>query len=98
MNSPTLDVLLDIELPLTVRFGGTEMTFGEILSLDAGSVVEFDRAPEEPVELLVNGRVVARGEIVTVQGNYGVKITEIASRRDRLNSGAGEKPETTEEN
>jgi len=89
MNSQTFDVLLDVELPLTIRFGSTDLTFGEIMGLETGSLVEFDRAPDEPVEVLVNGRVVARGEIVMVQGNYGVRITEIASRRDRLNTGAG---------
>ncbi|SPE23305.1 Flagellar motor switch phosphatase FliY (fragment) [Candidatus Sulfopaludibacter sp. SbA3] len=88
MNSPTLDVLLDIELPVTVRFGSAQMTFGDVMGLNAGALVEFDRAPEELVEVLVNGRVVARGEMVMVQGNYGVRITEISSPRERLNTGA----------
>ena len=94
MNSQTLDVLLDIELPVTIRFGSAQMTFGDVMGLNAGSLVEFDRAPEEPVEVLVNGRVVARGEMVMVQGNYGVRITEISSRRERLDTGAGAGPET----
>jgi flagellar motor switch protein FliN/FliY len=87
MNSQTLDVLLDIELPVTVRFGSAQMTFGDVMGLNAGSLVEFDRASGEPVEVLVNGRVVARGEMVQVQGNYGVRITEIASRRERMDTG-----------
>ena len=94
MNSQTLDVLLDIELPVTVRFGSAQMTFGDVMGLSTGSLVEFDRAPEEPVEVLVNGRVVARGELVMVQGNYGVRIGEIASRRERLDTGGGASPET----
>jgi flagellar motor switch protein FliN/FliY len=92
MNSQTLDVLLDIELPVTIRFGSAQMTLGDVMALDAGSLVEFDRAPEEPVEVLVNGRVVARGEMVMVQGNYGVRIGEISSRCERLDTGAGASP------
>jgi flagellar motor switch protein FliN len=89
MKSQTMDVLLDIELPVTVRLGSAQMTFGEVMGLNAGSLVEFGRSPEEPVDVLVNGRLVARGEMVMVQGNYGVRITEITSRRERLDTGAG---------
>jgi flagellar motor switch protein FliN len=95
MNSQTLDVLLDIELPVTVRFGSKQMTFGDIMTLGAGSLVEFDRAPQDPVEVVVNDRVVARGEIVMVQGNYAVRITGIASQRERLDTGSGGSAETT---
>lgn len=91
----TMDVLLDVELPVTVRLGSAQLTFGDVLSLNAGSLVEFDRTPEEPVEVLVNGRVVARGEMVTVQGNYGVRITEISSRGERLAKESGPDAETT---
>jgi flagellar motor switch protein FliN/FliY len=59
-------------------------------------LVEFARAPEEPVEVLVNGRVVARGELVMVQGNYGVRIGEISSRGERLDTGGQASPETGE--
>jgi flagellar motor switch protein FliN/FliY len=79
-----LDVLLDIELPVTLRFGRTQMLLGDVIALGTGSVIEFDRAVDEPVEVLVNGRVVARGEAVMVQGNYGVRVSEIISRRERL--------------
>jgi flagellar motor switch protein FliN/FliY len=81
-----LDVLLDIELPVTLRFGRTRMLLGEVMALGAGSVIEFDRAVDEPVEVLVNGRVVARGETVMVQGSYAVRVSEIASRSERLDS------------
>jgi flagellar motor switch protein FliN len=83
-----LDVLLDIELPVTLRFGRTQMLLGDVIALGTGSVIEFDRAVDEPVEVLVNGRVVARGEAVMVQGNYGVRVSEIVSRRERLSSSA----------
>ncbi len=74
-----LDILLDIELPVTLRFGRKQMTLDDVLRLDTGSIVEFDRGVDEPVEILVNDRVVARGEAVTVRGHYGVRILEIAN-------------------
>jgi len=97
MSSQTLDVLLDIEMPVTVRIASAQMTFGDVLGLNTGSLVTFDRTMEEPVDVLVNDRVVARGEMVMVQGNYGVRITEIASRRERLDTGIGGIPEATGE-
>ncbi|MGA3040325.1 MAG: flagellar motor switch protein FliN [Bryobacteraceae bacterium] len=83
-----MDILLDIELPVTLRFGSRRMALEDILRLDTGSIVEFDRTVEDPVEVLVNDRVVARGEAVTVHGHYGVRILEIASAPDRLDSSA----------
>src|SRR5271168_891367 len=79
-----LDLLLDIELPVTLRFGRTQMTLNEVIDLNRGSVIDFGQSAEEPVEVMVNGRVVARGEAVMVQGNYGVRISQIESRRERL--------------
>jgi flagellar motor switch protein FliN/FliY len=96
MNSQTLDVLLDLEMPVTVRIGSAEMTFGDVMGLNTGSLVEFDGDADAPVEVLVNDRVVARGEMVMVQGNYGVRITEISSRRERLDTGAAASSEATE--
>lgn len=87
-NSDTLDLLLDVELPLTVSFGRTRMPLGKVLDLAAGSVLEMNRFAEDPVDVVVNGRVVARGEVVEVRGSYGVRITEIASRRERMESGS----------
>jgi flagellar motor switch protein FliN len=92
MNPQTLDVLLDVELPVTIRLGAAQMTFGDVMGFNAGSLVEFDSGPEEPVEVLVNGRVVARGEMVMVEGNYAVRITEISSKRERLDTGAEADP------
>ena len=74
-----LDLLMDMEMPVLVRLGGTTMLIRELLELGTGSVVEFRHAPNDPVEVLVNGRVVARGTVVTTQGNYGVRILEIIS-------------------
>ncbi len=81
-----LDVILDIDLPLAVRFGETEMTLASLTRLAPGSVIDLGRAPEEPVDVLVNGRLIARAEVVVVAGNYGVRITEVISAADRLRS------------
>jgi len=75
----TLGLLMDMELPVLVRFGRTRMPLGELKKLGPGSVIEFGPAPQNSVEVLVNGRVVARGLAVFVDGNYGVRITEIGT-------------------
>jgi flagellar motor switch protein FliN/FliY len=92
MNAQTVDALLDVELPVTIRLGMAQMTFGDVMGFNAGSLVEFDSAPEELVEVLVNGRVVARGEMVMVEGNYAVRITEISSKRERLDPRSESEP------
>lgn len=89
-TAPSMDVLLDVELPLTLRFGSTQLPFGEVMSLSSGSVIEFQNAADSPVELLINGRTVARGELVMVQGSYGIRILDIASRRVRSSAAAGD--------
>ena len=83
-NADAIGMLMDMEMPLLVRFGSTRMLLRDVLALGAGSVVEFRRSPDEPVDLLVNGRVVARATVVVVHGNYGVRITEIANQRDAV--------------
>ena len=88
----TLGLLMDMEMPVLVRLGRTRMVLRDLLALDAGSSVEFRRTPEEPVDLLVNGRVVARGTVVVVQGNYGVRITETAGQQGTLASLKPESP------
>jgi flagellar motor switch protein FliN len=89
-NPPAnLDMILDIDLPLSIRFGQTEMTLGELTALGPGSVIDLGRAPEDPVDVLVHGRLVARGEVVVVSGNYGVRITDVISAADRLRTVAG---------
>ncbi len=81
-----LDVILDIDLPLTVRFGRTEMTLDALTRLGPGSVIDLGRSPDDPVEVLVNNRLIARGEVVVVSGNYGVRIQEVVSAADRIRS------------
>ncbi len=76
----TLDLLLDIELPLVVRFGKAKMTLGDLAALRPGSNVDLECAPNHAVDLLINGRAVARGVAVSVDGKYGVRVTEIISK------------------
>ena len=71
---------MDVELPVSVSFGRTRVRLQEILKLITGSIVELDRSISEPVEVIVNNCVVARGEVVVVDGNYGVRISEVMSR------------------
>ncbi|HVV47834.1 MAG TPA: flagellar motor switch protein FliN [Bryobacteraceae bacterium] len=83
-GSKTLDLLMDVALPVSVSFGKTSLQIREVLKLNTGSVVELDRLVSEPVEVIVNNCVIARGEVVVVDGNYGVRVTQLASRADRL--------------
>jgi len=79
-----LDLLLDIPLDLTVELGATRLPLRELLALAAGSVVELGRLANEPLDVLVNGRLVARGEAVMVNEKFGVRLTDIVSRSERL--------------
>ncbi len=83
-NSKTLDLLLEVELPVGVSFGRTQMRLKDAIKLSTGSIVELNRTITEPVEIIVNNCVIARGEVVVVEGNYGVRIKEIVSREERL--------------
>ena len=83
---------MDVELPLTLRFGSTRMPLQQLAGLGVGSVIEFDGALNDPVELMVNGRVIARGEAVVLQGCYALRISEIASPRERLFSAESKAP------
>jgi flagellar motor switch protein FliN len=79
-----LDLLLDIELPLAVRFGQAELTVQHLTRLGPGSVIDLRRSADEPVDVLVSGKVIARGEVVVVEGNYGVRVTEVISTAERV--------------
>ena len=79
-----LKLLLGVHLNLTLRFGQRVLTLREILDLTSGSVVELDRQVQEPVDLLLGDRLIARGEVVIVDGNYGIRVTEIEDPRQRI--------------
>ena len=74
-----LELIMDIEVPISVELGRTEMPIGEVLELGPGSIVELHKMASEPVDLLVNNKLIARGEVVVVDENFGIRITEIVS-------------------
>jgi flagellar motor switch protein FliN/FliY len=88
--SRTFDLLLDVALPVGVSFGRTALQIREVLKLNTGSIIELNRLVSDPVDVVVNDCVIARGEVVVVDGNYGVRIKQLASREDRLRSGMAE--------
>jgi len=81
-----LDVILDIDLPVVVRFGRTEMPLKAVTRITPGAVIDLGRSPDDPVELLVSDRVIARGEVVVVGGNYGIRIVDVVSPSERMRS------------
>ena len=83
-NGQNLELLLDVELDASIRFGQKEMLLRDILDLRSGAVIELERTVSEPAELLVAGRVIARGDVVVVDGNYGLRITEVVVPVQRL--------------
>ncbi len=85
-RDPKLELLMDVELDATLRFGERQMALRDILDLSAGLVVELDHYVQDPVELLVGKKVIARGEVVVVDGNYGLRVMEIISPMERIES------------
>jgi flagellar motor switch protein FliN/FliY len=79
-----LDMLLDLPLDVTVELGRTRMSIQELLTLGPGSVVELDKVAGEPLDILINDRLVARGEAVVVNDKFGIRITDIVSPMERL--------------
>ena len=86
MPSENLQLLMDVDLDLSVSFGKTRLLLQDVLKLASGSIVELNRSASDPVEVLVNNSVVARGEVVVVDGNYGIRVTEVVSHSARLRS------------
>lgn len=84
--SPGLELLLDVQLEASLRFGCRELPLGEILDLGPGDVVQLDRHVADPVDLIVGDKIVARGEVVLVNGNFGLRVTEVAAPKKRLES------------
>jgi len=78
-----IERLLEVELEIVVRFGVTEVPLREVVRLGSGTMIELNRSVDEPVELLINNRLLARGEVVVVDGYYGVRITEIGTPEER---------------
>ena len=81
-----IDLIMDVPLEVSVLLGRTKKSIKDILNLRVGSLIELDKLADEPVEILVNGKMIAYGEVVVVDENFGVRITSIVSGKERLNS------------
>ncbi len=79
-----MDLLLDVELDVTLRFGGRQMLLHDVCDLAPGSVLELDRHIDDPVELMVGNKIIAWGDVVVVDGNYGVRVNRLVHRRERM--------------
>ncbi len=84
-ESKNLDMLFDIPLQVTVELGRTKRSVKEILEMSSGSIIELDKLAGEPVDILVNERLIAKGEVVVIDENFGVRISDILNQADRLN-------------
>jgi len=84
--SVNMDMLLDVDLPVSIVFGYSEMTLKDVVKLGTGSVVELNKSVNDPVTIIVNQKPIARGEVVMVDGNYGVRVLEVESTADRIRS------------
>ncbi len=83
-NARSIDLLLDVELPVSISFGRAQLALKDVIKLTTGSIVELNRSLSEPVEVIVNNCVIARGEVVVVEGNYGIRIKQVVSPQERL--------------
>ncbi len=85
-RAEAIGLLCDIELDASLQFGSREMPLREVLELGPGDVIELDRHVAEPVDLVIGDRIVARGEVVIVSGNFALRVTEVATPQLRLES------------
>lgn len=83
-SSPNLDMILDIPVTLTVELGRTKIVVNDLLQLGQGSIIELEKLAGEPMEILINGRLVAMGEAVVVNDKFGVKLTDVVSPAERI--------------
>ena len=82
--SPELDVILDIPVTVSLEVGNTEITIRNLLQLNQGSVIELDRMAGEPLDVLVNGTLIAHGEVVVVNEKFGIRLTDVVSPSERI--------------
>ena len=83
-GNANLNLLMDVQMSVTVELGRTKMYIKDILGLGEGSIIELDKLAGEPVDLLVNGKLIAKGEVVVIDENFGVRVTDIVSPTDRI--------------
>lgn len=85
-SKTSLDLIMDVEAPITVELGRTEMPIGQILELGPGSIVELDKMASDPLDLFVNNKLIARGEVVVVDESFGIRITTVVDPKQRVKS------------
>lgn len=85
-GNSNINLLMDVELPVTIRIGSTEMKLIDIMRLGLGSIIELEKLVDDPVEVLVNNTLVARGEVVVYDSNFAIRITQVESRESRIRS------------
>lgn len=85
-----LDLLMDIELNARVRIGSKQMLLKDVVKLSEGTIIDLDKSVDEPMEILVNGKTIAKGIVVVVGGNFGIKITHVGTKEDRIKSLGGQ--------
>ena len=83
-DSPNLDVILDIPVTISMEVGNTDITIRNLLQLNQGSVIELDRLAGEPLDVLVNGTLIAHGEVVVVNEKFGIRLTDVISPSERI--------------
>jgi flagellar motor switch protein FliN/FliY len=83
-DNPNLSVILDIPVTISMEVGSTEIPIRNLLQLNQGSVVELDRLAGEPLDVLVNGRLIAHGEVVMVNEKFGIRLTDVVSQQERV--------------
>lgn len=88
-SGTNIELLLDVELPITVRIGTTEMKLIDIMRLGIGSIIELEKMVDDPIEVLVNDKLVAKGEVVVYDSNFAIRITEVESKENRIKSLGG---------
>jgi flagellar motor switch protein FliN/FliY len=81
-----MELLLDLTLPVSIELGRTHLMISEILNLKRGSIVEFEKLASEPVDILINGKKMAEGEVVVIEKHFGIRITNLAEASDRIKS------------
>jgi flagellar motor switch protein FliN/FliY len=84
LDGPNLDVILDIPVSISMEVGNTEITIRNLLQLNQGSVIELDRLAGEPLDVLVNGTLIAHGEVVVVNEKFGIRLTDVISPSERI--------------
>ena len=85
-NTANLDLILEIPVTLSMEIGRTRMRISDLLKLSSGSIVELQRMVDEPLDVLVNGTLIAHGEAVVIDGKFGIRLTDVMSKQERINN------------